>query len=220
MSTKRTTKTPIAKPAPKRAGQRSHPKGESARARLVSAALDTFHAQGYRGTGMAQLVAESGFPRGSLYFHFPGGKEEIATAAITRAREEIGQGIDLAFEAASDPIGALRLIVDAFANELATSDYARGCPVTTVALETDANTPQLGIACAGSYADWQARIAGHLREAGYAQARATRLATFSLSAIEGALILARAARSREPLDDVVEELALLFAAAKPEKAKK
>ena len=199
---------------------KTHPKGESAKARLVHAALNTFHAQGYRGTGMAQLVAESGFPRGSLYFHFPGGKEEIATAAISQARDEIGQGIDLAFEAASDPIGALRLIVDAFANELASSDYARGCPVTTVALETSADTPRLEATCASAYVDWQARIARHLREAGFSEARASRLATFALSAIEGALILARSARSRAPLDDVMEELSLLFVPAKSEKAKK
>lgn len=206
MNTKRTTKT--------------HPKGESAKARLVHAALNTFHAQGYRGTGMAQLVAESGFPRGSLYFHFPGGKEEIATAAISQARDEIGQGIDLAFEAASDPVGALRLIVDAFANELASSDYARGCPVTTVALETNADTPRLEAVCASAYVDWQARITRHLHDAGFAEARASRLATFALSAIEGALILARSARSRAPLDDVMEELSLLFVPAKSEKAKK
>tara|TARA_R110000824_G_scaffold118960_14_gene272088 strand:+ start:210485 stop:211108 length:624 start_codon:yes stop_codon:yes gene_type:complete len=185
-------------------------KGDATKARLVASALGTFHTQGYRGTGVAQLLAESGFPRGSLYFHFPGGKEEIAVAAIDQARDEIGSGIDLAFAAAADPLAALRLVVDGFAAELESSGFARGCPVTTVALETDSDTPRLGASCAKAYADWQSRICKHLLAAGISCERAPRLATFALSAIEGALILARAQRSRAPLDDAIAELAFLF----------
>lgn len=186
------------------------PKGEKTREGLVASALATFHAQGYRGTGLNQLIQESGFPRGSLYFHFPGGKEAIATAAVVLAQDLIGQGIDMAFAAASTPLEALKLIVDGFAQELAASNYARGCPVTTIALETGEDTPALGLACAQSYQDWLARIARHLVAAGIAAERAPRLATFALSAIEGALVLARAGRSRAPLDDVVAEIAPLF----------
>jgi len=185
-------------------------KGRETRRRLVTAALSVFHAQGYRGTGLSQLVAESGFPRGSLYFHFPRGKEELAVAAIALAKDEIGAGIDAAFAAATDPAGALRLIADVFARELEASNYARGCPVTTVALEAGDDTPDLQAICADSYEDWLARIAAHLRAAGFAANRATRLAGFSFSAIEGALILARARRSRAPLDDVATELSFLL----------
>lgn len=185
-------------------------KGEATKARLIASALSTFHAQGYRGTGLAQLLSDSGVPRGSLYFHFPGGKEEIASAAISEARQQIGDGLDLAFAAAPDVIGALYLIIDGFAVELEASNFSRGCPVTTVALEADNDTPILSATCAATYADWQARLTQHLRAAGFAEARAPRLATFALSAIEGALILARAARSRAPLDDVVAELEPLF----------
>tara|TARA_R110000868_G_scaffold94003_3_gene259810 strand:+ start:554 stop:1168 length:615 start_codon:yes stop_codon:yes gene_type:complete len=190
-------------------------KGEATKARLVASALSTFHTQGYRGTGVNQLLSESGVPRGSLYFHFPGGKEEIASAAIAEARDQIGAGIDLAFAMAPDIGGALHLIVDGFAGVLEQSDFARGCPVTTVALEADRDTPLLSETCAGTYADWRQRLTTHLLTAGIAPARAPRLATFALSAIEGALILARAERSRAPLDDAVAELELLFQTSKP-----
>jgi TetR/AcrR family transcriptional repressor of lmrAB and yxaGH operons len=151
-------------------------KGQETRQRLVTAALSVFHAQGYRGTGLSQLVAESGFPRGSLYFHFPRGKEELAVAAITQAKDEIGAGIEAAFAAAADPAEALHLIADAFARELETSNYARGCPVTTVALEAGDDTPELQAVCAASYEDWLARVAAHLTAAGFAPDRAGRLA--------------------------------------------
>lgn len=190
--------------------RRKAPKGRETRQRLVTAALSAFHAQGYRGTGLSQLVDASGFPRGSLYFHFPGGKEELAVAAITQAKDEIGAGIDAAFAATASPAEAMRLIADAFARELETSNYARGCPVTTVALEADEDTPALQAVCAASYEDWLARIETRLTAAGFAPERAARLAAFSFSAIEGALILARARRSRGPLDDVAAELSLLL----------
>lgn len=190
-------------------------KGRETRQRLVTAALSVFHAQGYRGTGLSQLVDESGFPRGSLYFHFPGGKEELAVAAIGRAKDEIGAGIEWAFAAAADPAEALRLIADAFGRELETSNYARGCPVTTVALEAGEDTPELRAVCAAAYEDWLARIETHLTVAGFAPDRASRLAAFSFSAVEGALILARTRRSLVPLDDVAAELSLLLNTGKP-----
>lgn len=191
---------------------RQRTKGEETKKRLVMAALDAFHAQGYRATGIAQLVEGSGFPRGSLYFHFPQGKEEVATAAIALATDGIGASIDAAFGASPDPAGAFRRVAEGLAAELEASGYLRGCPVTTVALEVGDDVPDLRAACAQSYADWTARIARHLAASGFPPARAERLATFALSAIEGALVLARTRRSRAPLDDVVAELEPIFSA--------
>lgn len=187
-----------------------HAKGEDTRKKLVEAALGSFQAQGYRGTGLSRLLSESGFPRGSLYFHFPDGKEQLGVAAMLLARGEIGTGIDTAFEVAKNPTEALRLIADGFAAELEASGFARGCPVTTVALEAGDDTPGLRAACAQTYDDWIERLTAHLKAAGMGPARARRLATFALSAIEGALILSRSRRSTVPLYEAVDELSLLL----------
>ena len=79
-------------------------KVSSAREDMLAAAVELFRARGYDGVGVAELLEKSGAPRGSLYFHFPGGKEQIGAEAVTRVGEEVAQrfrdlrlsGVDLA----------------------------------------------------------------------------------------------------------------------------
>ncbi|MDT7695716.1 MAG: TetR/AcrR family transcriptional regulator, lmrAB and yxaGH operons repressor, partial [Pseudonocardiales bacterium] len=49
------------------------------KARMITAARRLFRERGYLGTAFSDVLAESGAPRGSVYFHFPGGKEELGT---------------------------------------------------------------------------------------------------------------------------------------------
>ncbi len=64
-------------------------KVSSAREDLIDAAVELFRARGYEGVGVAELLEKSGAPRGSLYFHFPGGKEEIGVEAVKRVGEVV-----------------------------------------------------------------------------------------------------------------------------------
>ena len=52
------------------------------RQRLVTAGADLFRHQGYAGTGVKQIVTAAQAPFGSMYHHFPGGKEELGAEAI------------------------------------------------------------------------------------------------------------------------------------------
>ncbi|MDZ4777160.1 MAG: helix-turn-helix domain-containing protein [Alphaproteobacteria bacterium] len=63
------------------------------KAAMIEAATTLFRRRGYEGVGVAELLSHSGAPRGSLYFHFPGGKEQIAIEAVTRAGEAVRDGI-------------------------------------------------------------------------------------------------------------------------------
>ena len=58
-----------------------------ARQRMIKSTARLFRRQGFHGTGLQQVLEASGAPRGSLYFHFPGGKEEIGETALTIAGE-------------------------------------------------------------------------------------------------------------------------------------
>ena len=57
------------------------------RERMVEAAARLLARQGYHATGVAQVLAEAGAPRGSLYFHFPAGKEQMAAYKYPRQIE-------------------------------------------------------------------------------------------------------------------------------------
>jgi AcrR family transcriptional regulator len=167
--------------------------------------------QGYAATGVNEIVAVSGAPRGSLYFHFPGGKEQLAVAAITQAGEELTQAIEAILSSRATLGEALAQLVDALAAGLAASDYADGCPVATVALETANSSAAVRAAAAGAFDAWLAALTSRLADAGLGRQAAARRATLVLAAIEGGLLLARARRSVEPLHAVRDELVALAA---------
>src|SRR6266853_181334 len=61
--------------------------------KTIIAAAKLLRRHGYNGTALSDILAAAGSPRGSLYFHFPNGKEEIAVAALTHAADSVRQAI-------------------------------------------------------------------------------------------------------------------------------
>ncbi|MFD4656285.1 TetR/AcrR family transcriptional regulator [Kitasatospora sp. NPDC058444] len=175
-------------------------KGEETRARLIAGTRELIEAQGYFGTGLNRIVAATGAPRGSLYFHFPGGKDQLVAAALTQAGQEVEALLTaLAGEGADTATLAERLI-EAFADRLERSDYTSGCPIATVALEVAGTNETLRTVCAELYAGWQQVLAGRLEGEGFSPAQAEAAAGQALALLEGAVLLASVRRSREPLD--------------------
>jgi len=187
------------------------PRSDS-RERLIDAASVLLRRQGYQATGMAQIVETSGAPRGSLYFLFPGGKEELAIAAIRASAAEFAEHIAAA-AAAPDVRSFCATLAEHLAADLTASDYAEGCPVSTVTLDSTPGSPALTAACGQAYDSWQRAIAGALTSYGVSQRRAARLAVVMLAAVEGALLLCRAKRSLRPLEAVHKEIVALVEAS-------
>jgi len=177
------------------------------RARFVETTAALLRRQGYHATGLAQVVEESGAPKGSLYFHFPGGKEELAKAALERSSQELQAKLAAIAAGAKGPAAAVRAVTSALADELEASRFQDGCPVATVALEAAAQVPVLQAVCSAAYARWQALLEGYLAHSGMPAARARSLATLVLAAVEGALLLSRAHADATPLRTVGHELA-------------
>lgn len=167
---------------------------------MLDAAAGRLHRQGFSATGVNDVLADAEAPRGSLYFHFPGGKEQLAAEAVTHAAAALGERLVSAVQGVADPVLAVRKVLSLLGGQLVESGYELGCPVATVALELTASQERLQQACAGAYASWEAALSGVLVNSGQSEEQARARATVVLSAIEGALVLARAYRSSEPLD--------------------
>jgi TetR/AcrR family transcriptional repressor of lmrAB and yxaGH operons len=182
----------------------------SSRDAFVIATAALLRRQGYAATGLKEIVARSEAPRGSLYFHFPGGKEQLATAAIERSGRELAGAIEVLLCADEDLADGVAALVDGLAVALERSGYSDGCPVATVALEAAATSETVREAAAGAFAAWLAAIERRMIAAGGAPAEAQRRALLVLSAIEGALLLARVQRDPAPLHAVRDELAALL----------
>jgi TetR/AcrR family transcriptional repressor of lmrAB and yxaGH operons len=177
--------------------------------KTLAAAVKLFRQQGYHGTALNDILAAAGSPRGSLYFHFPGGKEEIGESALTLAGEAVRQGIVRAAEASESTEMFLTRVARAMAADLEKSDYQEGCPIATTALETSAQSEVLGEATSAAFRKWEIEISSGLERFGMTRDEADQVATMVLSQLEGALLLARTYRSPEPLQRAEEALKLL-----------
>jgi TetR/AcrR family transcriptional regulator, lmrAB and yxaGH operons repressor len=191
-------------------------KGTDSKGKTLAAAAKLFRQQGYHGTALQDILAAGGSPRGSLYFHFPKGKEEIGGAALTLAGEALRQGIAKAAEASENAEMFLTRIVRGMAADLEKSDYKEGCPIATTALETAAQSAVLGAATRNAFQKWELEIKRGLFRFGMPAGDADLAATMVLSQLEGALLLARTYRSLEPLRRAEQAVKLLVRGQKAE----
>lgn len=185
------------------------PRGET-RERVLRTAAELFQRQGYHGTGINQVIAQSEAPKGSLYFHFPEGKEQLASESVTLSGRTVGDALAEAVLAAPDGRAGIAALGEHFARDLLDSDFSKGCPVATVALETSAESETIRAACAATYGEWQRGIAFALRGWGVADERAEPLAALVLSSLQGAVMLARVQRDVSVIHDVTRQLGELL----------
>ncbi|EOD58507.1 TetR/AcrR family transcriptional regulator [Amycolatopsis vancoresmycina] len=176
------------------------------RQRMLDTAADLFHTQGYHATGLTQLTTAGGAPKGSLYFHFPGGKEQLAAEAVRLSSERTGALLEAILADAPDPATAIDRAVDALASFLTGSDFQRGCPLATVALDAAASSEPIREACVDGYASWHGVLCSYFAAQDLPAERADELATIVLAAIEGGLLLARTRRDLAPLRAVATHL--------------
>ena len=185
------------------------------KARMIETTTKLLELQGYHATGLNQVIRESSTPKGSLYFHFPGGKEQLAAVAVLAAGVQISKKIEKALHSGSTIGEAISAFLLTIACELKDSDFRKGCPVATVAMETAVTNEPLRQACEQVYASWFALVEQRLTQAGFSAAEAKSWTTFVWASIEGALLLSRTRRSLEPLETVAEQFKSLLTQANP-----
>jgi TetR/AcrR family transcriptional repressor of lmrAB and yxaGH operons len=186
------------------------PKKTDSKERMVVAARRLFREHGYLGTALSDVVTESAAPRGSIYFHFPGGKEELAAeVTLLHASDRIAD-INRAAAVATTAAQLIEIFIGRERDELVASDYREGCAVAPIVIESTPASDQLSDATRRAFQDLITTLAARLTEKGLPHEGALQLATNVWTSVEGALILGRALRSPEPFDMAI---ALLTAAA-------
>jgi TetR/AcrR family transcriptional repressor of lmrAB and yxaGH operons len=184
--------------------------------KTIIAAAKLLRRHGYNGTALSDILAAAGSPRGSLYFHFPNGKEEIAVAALTHAANSVRQAIAGAAKTSKSADEFLIRIARGMAADLERSDFKEGCPIAPTALEiSGASEAALTAAAGAAFRSWEQEIAAGLHAFRFNAERAKLLATAALSQLEGALLLARTYRRLEPLQRAEESIRALVQAFAP-----
>ena len=169
------------------------------RERIINASAELFGRQGYTGTGVKQIVAAAQAPFGSVYHHFPGGKEQIGVETIRASGALYALLIEAIIDPAPDVLSGIRDFFAGAAEHLRESNYADACPIATVALEVASTSEPLRAASDEVFESWLEAIGARFLAAGIAGEPARVLSLQVLSLLEGAFILCRASRSTESL---------------------
>lgn len=187
----------------------------STRDRLVSAMSDALQRRGMNGIGLTELLGAARAPKGVLYHHFPGGKSQLTVAAIDAIVQRMLARLDAVLSRGADPIGALRVWIGGAQKQLGASDFERGCPLATVALESTADDIEIRAALAAGFRAIRARLGAALAAQGLPSARAEGLAALIVSAYEGGLLQSRVEGSVRPMRLAVDTLLDLLEPLRP-----
>ena len=171
---------------------------EGVRQRMVDTAAVLLARHGLQATSFTEVLKASGAPRGSLYHHFPGGKDDLVLAALDAAGSRAGTVLDGIAGQPADVVA--ERFIGLWRAVLTRSDFTAGCSLLAVTVAADSE-PLLDKA-GTIFAAWTVRIAGLLAEGGVPAEQSTALATSLIAACEGGVVLARAARSLAPYDAV------------------
>ncbi len=190
------------------------------RARMIETTARLLRHRGYHGASLNDILEASEAPRGSLYFHFPGGKEQLAIEATRAAVNEATDALKQMLAEAKTPAAGVRAYAEAAAELMRESDYTFGCPVSPVILDASGGVAELAALCRSAFEEWAGLIATACIAAGVPKPRAGPLALLAVSALEGALLVARAYRDIKPLMTVGAELETVLSAALPRRKRR
>jgi TetR/AcrR family transcriptional repressor of lmrAB and yxaGH operons len=183
-----------------------------ARERMVESAVVLLAKRGWAGASFSEVLAHSRAPRGSIYHHFPDGKEQLIAAAVDYAGARAVLLMDtLSGRSAVEIVDAFMAMWRAV---LERSGFTAGCSVLAVTVSAD--SPELLTRAGEVFRSWQARLAELFAAAGLAAADADGLATMMIAASEGAVVLARAEQAMAPLEAAHQQLRRLAATYSPD----
>ncbi|MBZ9694480.1 MULTISPECIES: TetR/AcrR family transcriptional regulator [unclassified Mesorhizobium] len=180
------------------------------RTRMIEATALLLRRRGYHGTSLNDILSASGAPRGSLYFHFPGGKDQLVVEVTRASVAEVTERLGEALAAERDPAVAVHHIYQSVGRMLEDNEFSLGCPVAPVVLDSPGDVPDLVELCRSAFEQWIGLLREAFVRAGVPERRAQALALLAESSLEGLMVIARATRDRSSLNAVADEVAILI----------
>lgn len=176
---------------------------QDSKQQMIEGALTLLAKQGLQATSFGEVLKLTNAPRGSIYHHFPGGKDELVAEALKLQQERTAASLRALDSSKPE------LIVEGFFELwrylLTTYDFSVGCSAVAVAVAT--SSPELLQRTEGIFSTWQDILTEKFRAAGLTTPQATGFATTVIASSEGAVVMARAAKDLAPFERVAKQLA-------------
>jgi TetR/AcrR family transcriptional regulator, lmrAB and yxaGH operons repressor len=180
------------------------------RDQILLTTRDLVENQGFQATGLNQIVRESGAPKGSIYYYFPEGKDEIVAEAVLSAGQQMSQHIHNHLAGKDDAAEAIQAFISELANHIEESGFRAGGPITIVASESATTSERINRACQKVYTNLHEVFTKKLIMNGVGAERAESMAWMIISTIEGAVILSRTFHNVNPLLEASQQLTSLI----------
>lgn len=158
--------------------------------------------RGLQATSFHEVLKLTGAPRGSVYHHFPEGKDQLVGAAVDLAGARAIEFINR--KAGAGAVEITEYFLHIWREVLSRSRFQAGCAVLATTIATD--SPGLLGHAAEVFRTWRNRLAELLEHGGLAPRAAARFAALLVASSEGAVVLSRAEQSMEPFELVCEQL--------------
>jgi TetR/AcrR family transcriptional repressor of nem operon len=141
------------------------PANPEVRASLLAAGELLIHSRGFNGSGVKDVAAAAGVPKGSFYNYFPS-KDAFVIAVV----EEYWGSIEARYGSiltGGDGRPGDRVIAffRAMADDNEVRDFTLGCLLGNMALELADGSPEMRRTLANLFARWETRLAATLRDA-------------------------------------------------------
>ncbi len=175
---------------------------------LIHTAARLFRRRGYGASGLNDILAASGAPKGSLYHYFPDGKEQLAETTVKAGGIMVGQTLEELAASTKDGPAYLRGFARLLIGWLDESNYEEGCPISTVLLEMAGESEKIRVQGHAAYDRWRQVTGDKFMADGVSRKDSAALSTHTLAAFEGAMMIARV----EKKDAAIKTAASLLSA--------
>lgn len=174
--------------------------------KFIENASRLFELKGYNATGLNEILKESGAPKGSLYYHFPKGKEELALEAINLAGEKIRNNIKNTLDNIENPVEAIMCNIENVATIIDNKQKASNISISLIALDTYLTSEILRKACENIFVSLQNIYAEKLAKAGMDRDRAYELGDIIAAMVEGGITLSLTKKSGNSLRLIAKQI--------------
>jgi TetR/AcrR family transcriptional repressor of nem operon len=173
------------------------------REHLIATGMQTVLKKGYNGSGIQEITASAGLPKGAFYKHFE--NKEALGAELVRQYGETGPRRLGLTDKSIPPLERLRRHFEATGDLYIGMNYEQGCLLGNLSAELANQCPLIRARLAALFSDWTQDIESAISEAQRTAAISTnahagRLAIFLLDSYEGAILRARVEKSRRAFD--------------------
>lgn len=191
------------------------PRRSDARERMIVAARGLYRERGYVGTAFSNVLTESGAPRGSVAYHFPGGKDELAREVVRTHSTDTRTWFKHMAAKCSTPAELARMVLLGTRDHLVKTGYSEGCPIGAIVVESVHATERLASEAGQAFSATIDTLATLFEGLGAKPEQAAEWALTVVTGFEGALIVAKATRSPAAFDSLVEIVETQMAASTP-----